>query len=685
MFLHALHSRFRVPFITLIAGVLPVFLAVPCASAKDPAGEVQVSGPMSVQLTYDEAAIEPQDTDQQTSSTEVDCGGGSLLAAMDCVTEHIESAGSTSTDSGQTRERGTAAEDTEGRPAIHVTMSGTVTPKVTDLGEGRYLLKIESSLSVPQFSPGTPRDVVTRAARDDVALKVGLREWKLQLTAAELQAEPEQVADFSGPFGKLSLFKVQAPQPQTFRVFWRSAQCDELEAEFQQAQTDYIAHVSSMPVLDQIELVTGTLDEIEDALKLTAEGTSKGAEYISEGTELKTVNEKLDELKEETDGLSSALTGALEDIKKRLAEEHEKLMKSSRVGDAALKVQKGLEKNSKMMTEVAETINGLNGNIKKLGELFQVADGKASDQLRAFKDYYGEVQEWLGPLVKAIPGLGVFLDLYGQAIGQIADSAERIEKVVDERNRQARDAGIPEPYIKARTARERAEAEKNRLEKKMNELADRIARECPGFDLSGQKYGEIQAIEDAKHRAHDACEDKRMNLSDEARIRSEFRDASRGYSSRNVTDAEEIYADKLTGYKELQNLYNKVKRNSVRSREDRKQVAKYFELYFKDENRISKYERNETRYLNGSYTQDDVTELESYMKDQQQQLRQAQNKRNEEREKKARYNKAKAANDALNSNNRDYRNCVKNFIQGLAKDKGWNQRLVEVLNSEVFY
>jgi len=684
MLLHQINNRSHIPLITLVLGALLVLFKVPCANAAEFEGTVLVSGPMSVQLTYDKEAIEPQKAPVQSSVAKVDCRGGSLVAAMDCVTEHIESAGTTSSADGQTRERGSAEEDTEGRPAIHVTMSGKITPMVVDQGNGKFLLQIESAMSIPQWSAGTPRDIIKRAAQDDVALKVGLRQWSMQLTASQLQKEPEQEADFSAPFSNLSLFTVRAPQPQSFKVVWRSAWCDQLEEEFRQAQTDYIAHVSSMPVLDQIELVTRTLDEIEDALSLTAEGSTAAADKVAELTELKTVNEKLDELMDDTGGLSSALTGALEDIKTRLGKEHEKLMKSTGIGDPLSKVQKGLEKNAKTMKQVAETIEGMNNSIKELGKLFSAADGKASDQLRAFKDYFGAVQEKLGPLIKAIPGLGVFLDLYGQAIGQIADSAERIEKIVDQRNKQARDAGIPEPYVKTKTARERAEAEKNRLEKQMNDLADRIAKECPGFDLSGQEYGEIQAIEDAKHRAHEACQDRRMNLSDEARIRREFRDASRGYSAKNVTRAQDSYADMLSAYKELQNLYNKVKRNSVKTKDDRALVNNYFKSYYTDERRTSEYERNRGRYIGGRYTKDDVTELGFYVDDQKRLLRQAQSKRNEEREKKARYDKAKAANDALNSNNRDYRNCVKNYIQSLAKESGWNQRLVEVLNSEVF-
>ncbi len=678
MFSHQLIGHNHLAVIALASGTLLSLLAWPQAHATEPEGKVLVSGPLSVQLTYDKDAIESQKPSAPSSNGEVECSGGGLLGAMNCVTLKIENAGTTSS---ATREKGTAEEGTEGRPAIHVIMSGRVIPTVTDQGNGQFLIQIKDVISMPQFSTGTPGDIKSSAARDEATLKLGLRRWSKQLTVSELQAQPEQEVDFSSPFDQLSLFTVRAPNPQSFKVFWRSSQCDQLEEDFRQAQTDYIAHVSSMPVLDQIELVTRTMDEIEDALSLTAKGSTAVADNIAEITELTTVNEKFDELMEETDGLSSALTGALDDIRTRLGEEHERLMKSTGLGDPLSKVQKGLEQNAKTMKKVATAIADMNSNIKKLGELFEVADGNASTQLRAFKDYFGAVQEKLGPLIKAIPGLGVFLDLYGQAIGQIADSAERIEKVVNERNLQARKAGIPEPYVKTKTARERAAAEKKRLENKMNDLAGRIARECPSFDLSGEEYGEIQAIEDAKYRAHDACQDKRMSLSDEARIRRDFRDASRGYSARNVSDAEDNYANMLDAYKELQNMNRKVARNSVRSREERARVAKYFKLYYQDKKRISEYEDNEVRYFSGRYTKDDMTVLDDYLKGLKQRLRQTQKERNQKREKKARYDKAKVANDALNSNNQDYHNCVKKFVQGLARENGWDPRLVEVLNS----
>ena len=663
--------------------IVAAALIHPSELAAESKGEVRVSGPMTVELTYDKAAVEPEETaPSQGGAAKVECSGGGLMGAVDCVTQHIGAAGSASGSQEGTRERGSSGAETEGRPAIHVTMTGTVTPVVIERDDGTYLLQVKDAISMPRFSPGTPGDIRKRASRDEAAIKLGLRRWSMTLTADQLQDEPEQVADFSGPFSSLSLFTtVRAPQPQSFNVYWRSGHCDELEREFVQAQSDYIAHVSAMPVLDQIDLVTGTMDEIETALKLTAEGTAGVADDVSNVTELTSVNKKLDELMEETGGLSSALSNALEGVKTSLGEEHQRLMQASGIGEPLSQVKEGLEKNAEMMEEVASAISDMNGTAKELGRLVKAADGDASEQLRMFQDYFGAVHERLGPLVDAIPGLGVFLNLYGEAIGQIADSAERIENIVNERNRQAREAGIPEPYVKARTARERAEAERVRLEQRMNELADRVGAECPGFDLSGQEYGEIQAIEDAKHRAREACEDTRMNLTNASRIRTEYREADRNFSGINLTEAENSYADRLASYKELRNLYDKVKRNSVRSNDDRFRVRDYLKSYYQNERRISEYNRNENRYLVGNYTNDDISALGDHSAYKKRELRGAMQTRDAERARKDRYDRAKAASDALSSDNEKYRDCVGNFIRGLARDKGWDMRLVEVLNS----
>ena len=53
----------------------------------------------------------------------------------------------------------------------------------------------------------------------------------------------------------------------------------------------------------------------------------------------------------------------------------------------------------------------------------------------------------VGGLVKAIPVLGVFLDLHAQAIGQIADSAEQIEAIVEGRNKLAKELGTYEDEV----------------------------------------------------------------------------------------------------------------------------------------------------------------------------------------------------------------------------------------------
>jgi hypothetical protein len=341
------------------------------------------------------------------------------------------------------------------------------------------------------------------------------------------------------------------------------------------------------------------------------------------------------------------------------------------------------------MKKVASTVKKLNGYIKDLEKLVKAADGEASDQLRVFNEYFGKVKDKLGPLIKMIPGLGVFLELYSQAIEQIADSVEQIEEIRDERNRQAREAGIPEPYIKTKTARERAEAEKNKLYKKMTDLGNRIAKECPGMDLSGQEYGEIQEIEDAKYEAEQACGGKDQNLIDEWRIRKEYRLAKRRFSQKALDRAESTYTRMREEQSKRKSLYEKARRArtfSKLSREDWAQINEYLRLHFRGKGQDSVYERNEVRYKDRKkkYNSEDIDALRTYINARNQDVREAFNKRNKVRESGKRYRRAKAANDALDNKIRVYRDCVRKHIKRLANEKEWNPRLVEVLNSSYF-
>ena len=572
-------------------------------------------------------------------------------------------------------------------PAIKVTMSGTITPMVEALGSGMFRLTVADEISMPQFSPETPGHIKSQAARDEARLKLGLRKWQQVLSSEDLESQPVQLADISSPFSKLTLFSLQRPKVPEFKVFWRKGTCDNLEKEFKQTQTDYIALVSSIPVLDQFEVVTRSMDEIKDALDLTAEGVSGVAANIGEVTELTSVNAKIDGLMEETEGLSESLTQALERVKDHVGKEHKRLLESTGVGKPLAKVKEGLEKSSETMSKVSAAVDDLNKHVKMLERLVQTSDAEASEQLKTFEKYFGLVKEELGPLLKLIPGLGVFFDLYGQAIKQIADSAKQIEEIRDKRNRQARKVGIPEPYVKMKTARERNEAEKNKFLKKMNDLGAQIAEDCPGIDLSGPEYGTIQKIEDAQVEAEKYCEDRSQSWDDERRIRREYRLARRGFRQENLDSKIDTYKQMREAQGQRIILIKKARKASTLSKRERAQINGYLEQYYTDKNLYTVYEENKIRYFNEKeeYKKEDLEVFLAYIRTKKSELKNALNSISQLKENGKRFRKAKAANDAIDKKKQNFRSCVKNYVLELSDKEGWDRGLVELLNSRYFY
>lgn len=653
--------------------IVPLLTPATAGAAED--GTLRISDPFPVKLTFDRAgkAAVPA----TPVKTKEKCTGGGLLGAMNCVTERIEHAGE-----GDGGSAGSPAE-----PPISITMSGTVTPKAAAIDDETFRLTLDVAIGPPQFSPSIsqiPGDILKNTARDERSVKQALKSWQVVLKKSDLEENPRQEHSFAGAFSGLALFQVLAPSERAVRVSWESAQCDLLQQEYLAAQRAYEEAMSAMPVLDQFELVTRTLDEISETLGVSAEDLKANAGKIGQITDESPAEEKIGELMDETRGLSESLTGALENMQNAIKKEREELLKLSKLGKPLEGVKEGLEKSAETFAKVSEAVADINKKIRMLEGLVETADASPSQQLKAFQEYFEDSRELVGGLVKAIPGLGVFLDLYGQAIGQIAESAERIEAIVDERKKLARELGIPSPYITLGNARERAAREQQKLYENLKALGARLAKSCPGVSMATADYNQFDEMEDAVARGRQACRKRQPDSTTQARVWSDLKAARTAYYKDDPDVLRPLYRREKASYDGKLARYKQLLENPGGfGREEMVDFLNDIKAFYTDKKRISEYERVKVQIMQGggisraaraeyrAFLQNDVL---ADLKNRYNRLQ------NAAKVKKA-YLAAKQAHEDLRARQKSYRDCVREYVRQLAARNGWDQRLVDVLSS----
>ena len=599
---------------------------------------------------------------------------------MNCVATKIEEGGGGS---------GGAAGSESETPAINITLKGTVTPTVTKLDDARYKLSFAVAIGQLQFSPGReqiPGDVVRQAAQDEASVKLGFRGWEVILNKASFTKDPLQEHSFDALFGSLSLLTVRAPAMRKVKVYWESVNCGPLQQEYLAAERPYQDAVSAMPVLDQFELVTRILDEIEETLGKSAEDLKEAAGKVGEATDGTPLEKKLKELMGKTKGLSDSVTGALDQVKIGIKKEREELLKLTSLDKPLKDLKGGLEKGAKNFEKVSKAAAEMNKKIRKLESLIKASDASPSEQLNMFKDYFGEARELVGGLVKTIPGLGVFLDLYAQAIEQIAHSVERIEAIVDERKKLAKELGIPSPYVSLGNARERAKREQRKLFDKMKALGERLARECPGVDMSTEDYGKFAEMEDAVHRARDACKKHQPKVKDELKALGKLKAARAVMYKEDADLLRPVYRKEKAVYDGMKARLKQLQTDPASfKRQELGKLLHDIRRFYTDKNRISEYNRAKDALIGGQgLSKTAMVEYQAYQQTRLAELKRLYNRLKDADKAKQDYAKAKAAFDRIRGQHAVFRDCIRNYVKQLAQKNGWDERLIRAIASSAY-
>lgn len=659
-------TKLRAKFILILVIFSLVILAATSASAD---GEISISGPINVRLSFDDILAPATPV-----KTEPECTGGGLLGAVNCVTKKMEGVS-------------TAIDSSEGSgKTIGVTLNGEIIPQLSNTGNGKYQITLKVNIKPPVFSPSIadiPADILSKTGKDEAKIKLGLAKWSKTVSNTELEKQPLISYSLNEYFSDLVLFKVYAPKNPTVSVSWKSAKCDDLYAQYLETQKEYLEAMAAIPVLEQFDRLTETMDEINFALAGTANGLDDQAGKIGDFLDDSPAEKKIEELKEQTENLSESLTDSLDKIKEGIKSNREKLLAAfPKSSDAAKKVQSGLSKSAKTMKQVSEAVDGINNRLKYMQEMFKAADGNPSDQLQSFQKFYSDITEKLGPLVKTIPVLGVFLDLYGRAISQITDSVKQIETEVKKREQMYKRAGgmfASRPlYMKPGDSRQRLERQRNNLFQKLEGLQNRLLKECPSVKFEDQTFSRYQAIKDARDRAENACKKIKPDQKLQQQLRKEFKDARKAYLWPNWTTIRERYNSKNAFYTRLKTSRDKMRDKKALSKDERGEIANDFKAIYTEMRTIGEYKKSRMDVRLADKTKPFV--LGPYEEQIYRQYVEAERLENnklaaevrKQRPARERYNKAKAEISKFKQREDTYKTCLKKQIKLLADKNNWS-------------
>ncbi|MFC1814067.1 hypothetical protein ACFL03_15395 [Thermodesulfobacteriota bacterium] len=225
-----------------------------------------------------EKPVEPPPVKESPPPTE--CKDGGLLGNVDCeVTQRMDNVGRT----GKTAETPENAPQTvKEEVPLRAELKGSVTIKMDVAEEGKsYRLSLNPQLSAVTLSGPFEGNTRNAIVRDEISLKKALSKWEATIeeeNLSQLKEDGQIEFDIGHLFAGTALLKRQRPDPAKVLVYYRPDYCDRLEIEFLEAQQTYLELEASIPLMEQFELVTRTLDEMNDALVGTAEETTKATD-----------------------------------------------------------------------------------------------------------------------------------------------------------------------------------------------------------------------------------------------------------------------------------------------------------------------------------------------------------------------------------------------------------------------
>ncbi len=682
---------------------------VPAAETK---WRLSVSGELPVKVVYaDRNAEISRQVEVKTAARkkETDCRGGSLVGAMNCVSEKIEAAGSGEKGTEEKKYR-TITEKAD----LRAELSGAVVPVIEVVEEGRrYRVRLDTSKMnhATELSGPFDRERKNRLVRDEIKLKKSLKAWSEEIGPDELE-EMSRSEDHSMEFSFAEAFdglmlmnnRLRPREPKVV-VYYTSGDCFDLNVKFIKAQSEYLELEASIPFAQQFEVVTRTMTEVEDVFASTAKDIKEVKGQFGKVLDKSPLEAKIEEYMENADGLSETLKTSLEGFRDIIKEEREAILEAGKTfAKPAKEIQKALGSTEKSMKKVSAAAKKINGYLEIGKTIVEAENMSGPDQLKAMGKTFRLVVDKLGPLLEDIPVIGVFLDLYAQAIEQIAVSAEKIESVVLERNRTAAllratgDPWFPDPYKVLNTAEERLKKERSELFGRVEKLKDRLLEECSMEVPWKEEYGYFGEIEDAGEIAEEACRDLKIDYRERQRLESELKKAYGEYAGAEralikggIRDEEQA-ARLRKLQKTEEGLGGYLMRNPRPGSRERRRMLRSLETIktlrggtlTKAETSIWVDLKSARGQKPAALDPDDILAMRDENKKLKKNLGAWKERQQALDDARARIDEAKAAMDSLRENNRAYKDCKKDYLRRLADEKGWDMKAVELANFDLF-
>lgn len=197
----------------------------------------------------------------------------------------------------------------------------------------------------------------------------------------------------------------------------------------------------------------------------------------------------------------------IEDAKEKIDELRENLeLEKGKLKQFLDGVSDGLGKSKDLVDKATK-------GIKAIEDAISVLDANPEDPAAAaagFANYVGLINEYLGPLIEKVPGLGSFMEFYTKALDAIAGAIGKIQEDLRNRSVELLGEDIYDPrWVDLR-----------RLRREQGALAGQLRRDCgehfrfwDGRWISVEAYDEIQAERAAAEQARLAArrETQRVN------------------------------------------------------------------------------------------------------------------------------------------------------------------------------
>jgi len=245
-------------------------------------------------------------------------------------------------------------------------------------------------------------------------------------------------------------------------------------------------------------------------------------------------------------------------------------------------------------------------------------------------------------------------------------------------------------YIKPGNAHQRLERQQNQLFKKLEQIKNRLVRECPGVAFDNQSYSEYHAIRDAGRQAENACKGKQVASTELLSVRKELKEARAAAEWPDWASIKDKYHKKNISIRNSSAAFDKILAGTSLSQSDRVMILNQFRAIYTEKKRIAEFERSNLQirlsdgnkpvglsaYENQLYRQFLNSEAEQYNK--------LAARLNEEKPARDRYTMAQKSMAAINNRRAAYNACRKDYIETIADKNNWSQRDLELHHPDLF-